>query len=242
MTIIKLYGHRMSQPSRAVELFMMMNNINYELKQVDFVNGETRSRDYLENVNMNGKVPVLFDDDDFVLLESHAMLRHLSRKYKLTEWYDCSDLKTCATIDQWLDWHHLNTRTYASDMFHAIVVVNFVPMMLKIEVKTLQIEDLNRKLCMTLAVLDKQLENKEFITGKVSIVDLSIGCELYQLRCYGYSFGEFPNVNRWLDNLEKLPKWLDAHSVAIQAGKDFLANDKNAQVISSVKNFTNSRL
>jgi glutathione S-transferase len=231
----------MSQPSRAVELLLLINNIDYTLNTVDFVNGETRTTEYIETVNANGKIPVL-QDDDFKLLESHAMMRYLSRKFELKQWYG-SELKEKAVIDQWLDWHHLNTRTYASDMFHAIVIVNFVPMMLKIEVKTLQIEELNRKLRMSLSILDKQLENKKFIAGNnTTIVDLSIGCELYQLKCYGYNFSEFKNVDKWLNNLEKLPKWTEAHEVVIGAAKEFLSNEKNASVMATVTNFAQSKL
>jgi glutathione S-transferase len=238
---ITLHGHRMSQPSRAVELLLLINDIGHTFNTVDFVNGETRTKQYIETVNANGKIPVL-QDGDFKLLESHAMMRYLSRKFELKQWYG-SDLKEKAVIDQWLDWHHLNTRTYSSDMLHAIAILNFVPMMLKIEVKTLQIEELNRKLRMSLSVLDKQLENKKFIAGNTAtIVDLSIGCELYQLKCYEYNFSEFKNIDNWLNNLEKLPKWTEAHEVVIGAAKQFLSNEKNTSVMATVSSFVQSKV
>ena len=129
-------------------------------------------------------------------------------------------------------------------MFHSIVVVNFVPMMLKSEVKWLQIDDLNRKLCESLNILNKQLKGKQYIVDdQISIVDLSIGCELSQLLAYGYNFKlMFPEVAKWLNNLQKLKYWDEVSQIAVNAGKDFLANEKNRKTIAEVRNFELSRL
>ena len=54
-------------------------------------------------------------DGDFVLFESHAILRYLQGKYGKTDhWYPSTDLAKRAKIDQYLDWHHTNLRVNAT--------------------------------------------------------------------------------------------------------------------------------
>ena len=56
-------------------------------------------------MNPMGQIPVM-KDNDFVLTESHAILRYLSQKFKVEDHWYPNDLKQRAKVDQYLDWHH----------------------------------------------------------------------------------------------------------------------------------------
>lgn len=71
-----LYYHPLSQPSRAVNSLLLFGDIQAERKFVD-IPKETRSPEFAK-INPFKTVPVI-QDKDFVLFESHAILRYLCR-------------------------------------------------------------------------------------------------------------------------------------------------------------------
>jgi glutathione S-transferase len=60
-----------------------------------------------------GKVPAIVDPETNIkLAESHAIMRYLCRKYptQAGSWYGNNDYLKQARIDEYLDFHHSNTR------------------------------------------------------------------------------------------------------------------------------------
>lgn len=65
---MKIYGLMGSEPTRAVLMFCDMNNIPFEFVPVDMLNGELQTPEFTA-MNPNKLVPVLKEDDGFVLYE-----------------------------------------------------------------------------------------------------------------------------------------------------------------------------
>ena len=83
---LKLYVLDMSQPSRAVMLFCKINGIEFEKVQLDFAKKELRSKEFMK-LNPNKQVPVMMDGD-FILYESHAIMKYLQRSRRCPDhWY-----------------------------------------------------------------------------------------------------------------------------------------------------------
>jgi len=83
---LKLYVLDMSQPSRAVMLFCKINNINFEKIHLNFAKKEMRGKEF-SKLNPNKQVPVMVDGD-FILHESHTILKYLHRTRKCPDnWY-----------------------------------------------------------------------------------------------------------------------------------------------------------
>ncbi|KAL9658578.1 hypothetical protein ABK040_006115 [Willaertia magna] len=61
--------------------------------------------------------------------------------------------------------------------------------------------------------------SSEFLT----IADLSAGCELYHLYCYGYPFVElgYKKIVHWLHHLEEIKPFKDVHKSLISRGNEF---------------------
>ncbi|XP_049646689.1 glutathione S-transferase theta-2B-like isoform X1 [Suncus etruscus] len=100
---LELYVDPLSQPCRVVYIFAKKNRIPFELRYVDFLKGETISKDFTQLSSLQ-RVPVL-KDGDFVLSESVAILFYMISKYKTdSHWYP-SDPHIRARIHEYLGWH-----------------------------------------------------------------------------------------------------------------------------------------
>ncbi len=183
-----LYGHPFSQHSRRVTSLLEEEGIDYEFRMVDLVKGEHVSPSYLA-INPNHQVPTLIDGD-IKLHESNAILRYLCLKHDLTDWYP-SDLKTRATIEQWLDWNQCRLSRTVTD-----VVLNTV--FLGEHGDKAAIERGHKALEELLPILSDGLANTAFIAGdKPSIADISLGANITHLALAGAAPTQ-PNITHWL--------------------------------------------
>ena len=108
----------MSQPSRAVFSFCLLNKIPHKVHEVSVVGLEQYSKEY-KAINPNAKVPALRDvimeadgtERVVDLYESHSMLRYLHETRGCADhWYPRKDMRLRAKIDEYLDWHHTGIR------------------------------------------------------------------------------------------------------------------------------------
>lgn len=231
--MITLFGHRHSQPSRAVEVTLIEMGIPYKLHEIDFTMGETRMQWFLE-MNPNHTIPVLRDGET-VLYESHAIMRYLCRKKSAhagdnISLYPFADVSRCAVIDQIMSWHHANVRQPSSDMFHYLISIHKTLPMLKYELQDLQMRPLQKKLRTALKTinecyLDDSDEPVLCTPGggrdKITLADITVGCELYQLLCAGYTFDGYPRVRRWLTRtLAERDSFRKTSDQVIELGKE----------------------
>lgn len=234
-----LYGHRLSQPCRAVEILLRELAIPYHWQPVDFANGETHEPWFANGINPFRKIPALsapVDGDnetpaDFVLGESHAIMRYLCRIAPAPDaaraWYDNDhEVIRSAQIDQWLAWHHDNVRRH--DMFHHIMNLHLTLPMLKREIQQTLLEPLQHGLNPALATLEAQLQrqagndsSQPTLCGgnHPTLADLSIACELYQIVAVGYRFDRYPCVTRWLEGMAQREHFRDVSSEVAEQGR-----------------------
>ena len=84
---VTLYAHRLSQPSRTVEILLRELDVPYHWQEIDFANGQTREPWFAQRINALQTIPALAVPADensdgqpaFTLGESHAILRYLCR-------------------------------------------------------------------------------------------------------------------------------------------------------------------
>ena len=93
---MKLYNVAYSGNSYKVRLLLAQIGIPCEISEVDILNGESRTAEFLM-INPNGRTPVL-DDDGFILVESNAILAYLARGTKFLS----DDKKQFALVFQWM--------------------------------------------------------------------------------------------------------------------------------------------
>lgn len=212
--VLKIYIDFISQPSRAILSFLLLNQIPFELIEIQLMKGEHLTPEF-EKINPVKKVPAIIDDD-FELFESHAILRYLSKKYKTADHWYPSDPKKMALVDRYLDWHHSNLRQGSS----SYVFFTLFPNLNK---KNVDLNELKILLDNSLDMIDKFFLGKnKFIAGdEISIADLSCACEIVQQQLIGTDISKYLNINKWLDNVLEIKEVKEAHKQFYKAVNEF---------------------
>ncbi len=204
MPKITVYADFMSQPVRSVVNFLKINKIQYEIENIFLSKKMNRSDEYLK-INPHGTIPsikvVEENNKEFILNESCTILRYLSYKFNTPEnWYNRIDLERRCLIDQYLDWHHSNTRKYCIELF-------FNEFFLKKKTDKTNIEKL-------LKFLDSELfKHKYIIDNEISIADLMLYNELIELYLINFDFSEYPSVEKFLKNMNNVPEFKETNNV-----------------------------
>lgn len=190
----QLYSSPYSQHCRRVIALLEENNIPYTIRNVDMANGEYLAPHFLA-INPNHQVPALLDGD-IRIFESNAILRYLSRKHQLDQWYP-QDLASLATIEQWLDWNQCQLAPLVGQ-----IVMNRLflgdqgsPALVEQGIEALQARWI---------ILDDALSSNDCIAGsKPTIADLSLASNLTQLEMADVQ-PESPRIQQWYQRIAAL--------------------------------------
>lgn len=177
---MKLYFDMLSQPSRALLIFLKLNKIAFEPVVVKLARGEHFS-DSFKEINRFGRVPAIVDNG-FKLSESVAIFRYIAAKNPeliADNWYP-KDLTERAKVDEYLEWQHLGTRVGCAGYVKTVLMIPMSKWNYKLNPKKVEASK---------AVLDKTLDNLETIwlkdttkpflaTQEISFADILASCEI----------------------------------------------------------------
>ncbi|KAG6543989.1 hypothetical protein Mapa_014613 [Marchantia paleacea] len=210
--VLHLYGDLLSQPTRAVAIFLSVNNIDYELQFLNLSKLEHKRPEFLA-INPRGQVPALVDDG-FNLVESATILRYLALTRSVSDHWYPADARKRARVDALLDWYQTNLRHTAKYVFSkALQVLVFkLPEPMDEEVRIHE-----KDMTVALNHLERTLLSREgpFLLGawQPSIADVLLSCEVMQLKLLTKRDCEAildsrPKIRKWLQELENA---LDPH-------------------------------
>lgn len=134
------------------------------------------------------------------------------------------DLQKRAKVDQWLHWHHQNTRQFTLSIFAPVVRPD-----LKIPQNVIdaQLKGLKR----SSMLMDKHLEGKTYFVGeKLSLADIALYGEMGQFDKHflnKFDFTPFENLNAWLQRMKNVPAYEEAHKVMPMIKQLFERNTKS---------------
>ena len=218
MQRLKLYGVPNSQPVRAVAWACLMNGLPFEFVMTS-QNRAAKQPEYLTNVNPRGTIPAI-EDGDVVLWESHAILIYLCEKHGWRDlWPD--DLEARARVNQYLHFHHRNTRELVVVWSRALW-----PSLFGVENpdegwfrrNTFPGMQNNAEIVgNTLAILDGMLARSPYLAGEtVTIADLAAYEEVGQnqaryANCLDYE--PHKHIRRWLEQMASLPLHDEVHEI-----------------------------
>jgi len=183
---LKFYYDFMSQPSRAVFMFLKATGINFVDCPIALRKGEHLTEEYAK-INPLKMVPVIVDDG-FALTESVAIMKYLALKHKVPDHWYPSDAKRQAKMDEYLNWQHLGLRARAAQYFLYKVLL---PRLKGQPVDEKKLSQLKADLDKTLDHIEKVfLRDSPFVNGfnDVSIADLLTVAELEQPLAANYDF------------------------------------------------------
>ncbi|WP_437744996.1 glutathione S-transferase family protein [Sorangium sp. So ce302] len=188
---MKLYDFAFSPNCRKVRAVAYELGVSFEPVHVDLFQRASRAPEFLE-LNPNGRVPVLVDDD-LVLWESTAIMRYLTAK--------CGgDLvpataRAQAELDRWLAWQlaHLGPAMTAV-AFERIVkrlTGQGAPNEAVIATSSADFAHLSK-------VLDAALSGRDYLAGSLSLADFALASHYSLAPLCGLSLAEFPHLESWL--------------------------------------------
>ncbi len=223
----KLYILEVSNTSRPIRALIAENKLPIEEVALDFYKGEHASEPYI-SLNPNALVPTL-DDDGFILTESSAIMKYLADKFDLALYP--KGLKERAKVNELMDW--FNTGFYR-DYAYNVVYPQIYPHHKRPDDATHSgtIEWGKSQTKKWLKVLNDHWLGKgnKFLTGnQMTIADI-----------FGYSlltcgmvtrdeFKDYPNVDRWVKEVEKLPSWTKINA-ALAGFRDYVKDQKFVNV------------
>ena len=195
---IKLYCFGESGNAYKAALALELSGLEWEPVYVDFFGGEARSEDYLTNVNEMGEVPVLVDGD-VKLTQSGVIQQYISDK---TGKFGGSTDAERYEILRWVlfDNHKLSSQNGVTRF-----LMNFLP---EDKRPAQAIGFLQGRLQAAYKVLNTHLEGRDWIVGDgLTNADISCCGYLFYPEPYGFVRADWPNIDRWLSNIENTPGW-----------------------------------
>jgi glutathione S-transferase len=155
--------------------------------------------------NPNKLVPLL-EDGDFRLTESSSILKYLAEKSNSPAYP--KDLKARAKVNEMMDW--VNTQL-CRDLAYGLVYPQIFPGHKRPtdEFQKGQLAWAKERAQGWMKVLDQSLIGKQqYLCGdQITIADY-FGIALLTLgEVVRVDFSRYPNVQRWLNNMKKLPNW-----------------------------------
>jgi glutathione S-transferase len=179
-------------------------SVEYKVTHVDLARGEQK-RDCFLRLNPNGKIPVIvdhnpsFQSEPFAVFESGAIMIYLAEKYGALLPTDM------ASRIHALQWLMFQVGGVGPMMGQSNVFRHYAPCKIEYAIDRYQKE--TRRL---LEVLNKALEEKQYLAGEYSIADIANYSWVRGYEWSGASVDGLENLIRWMQSIYARP--------AVQAG------------------------
>ena len=201
--MLVLYGVPASQPVRSVLWALVMKQVPHKFQFTmprSTKPGGAQHIDYLR-LNPFGAVPCL-TDGEVVVYEGAAILCYLADRHAWADLYP-RDLPARALVDQYLHWHHGNTRQLTMALVRPLLVGTPYDAALASTADRI------------LMNLEIYIGSKDFLCGEgPTVADLLAYGDLGQLQSQFLDlvdFSAYPKLEAWLSRMRALPGHDEAH-------------------------------
>jgi len=149
-------------------------------------------------MNPNGLVPTI-NDDGLILWDSHAIVRHLSRKHgKGTLWP--RDEKVCADADRWMEWYSTTLWNSLRPVFWNLVRVEPDKRDMKL------VEESRKKMADNLKMVENNLAARQYVAGNaLTMGDIPLGVALHRWFLLPIERPDYPRLAAYYERLKQRP-------------------------------------
>jgi GSH-dependent disulfide-bond oxidoreductase len=166
----------------------------YTVHVIDIRKGDQHTPDY-EAINPNGKIPAIVDSDTGMrVFESGAILIYLAEK---TGKFLPVDQQQRFQVLEWLMWQMGGVGPMLGQLNH---FRKFASEQIPYAIDRYETETLR-----LYSVLDKQLQDKEYICGDYSIADIATYPWISIYEFQGLTLDQYPNLKRWVETVSQRP-------------------------------------
>ncbi|MCJ1442276.1 MAG: hypothetical protein MMC23_002769 [Stictis urceolatum] len=199
--MLEVYLDPCTVNSRKVLAGLDLIGTEHKVNFIDYFAGEQKSEEY-KKINPHATVPAAADGE-LTITESNAILQYAADLSSCPSYP--KDLKKRADINRWLLWE-------ASVWFQSnyVYLVEYVVKPLLQAEPDQSIIDAQAPTWNKLAaILELRLaETNKWLTGdELTIADIAVAAPMHLHEAQKLPLDQYPNLKRWLDDIEKLPCW-----------------------------------
>ena len=184
-----------------VRLTAALAGVPLERREYDIMKGETRTPEFLADVNANGRIPVLQVGDRFIP-ESNAASYYLADRSNLipTEPFDHADML------RWLFWEQYNHEPNIATLrfwMHEIGLDRLN------EAQRLQMTPKRQAGNAALKLMDDHLNGRDWLVGdRPTLADICLFAYTHVADEAGFDVEIYPNVIHWMEQIMSLPGFI----------------------------------
>ncbi len=198
---VRLHDYLPSGNGYKVRLLLTQLGVPFQRLEYDITRGETRTTEFLENVNANGRIPVLETEEGTLLPESNAILFFLAEG---TPFLPDDRLKKARTL-QWMffeQYSHEPNIAVARAWLHVFDVE-------MTEERRAALEARQKLGYDALGVMEEHLESNDyFVGGRYSVADISLYAYTHVADEGGFDLGGYPAILAWLERVSSQPGYI----------------------------------
>jgi len=168
--------------------------IPLERRSYDISKGETRTPEFLRDINANGRIPVLQDGDRF-LTESNAICFFLANGSKLIPdgHFDQADML------RWMFWEQYNHEPNIATMRFWL---RFVGLDALSDAQRIQIKPKREAGLAALDLMDRHLESRKwFVADQFSLADICLFAYTHVADEAEFDLEAYPELIRWMERI-----------------------------------------
>jgi len=188
--------HEYGQSGNCYKIRLTAAHLGIELqrREYDIMKGETRTPEYLRDVNANGRIPVLEDGDRF-LPESNAICFYLANGSKLIPdgHFDQADML------RWMFWEQYNHEPNIATMRFWL---RFVGLDALGDAQRMQIKSKREAGLAALDLMDNHLETRKwFVADQFSLADICLFAYTHVADEAEFDLEAYPAIVRWMERI-----------------------------------------
>lgn len=183
-----------------VRLTAAFLGIHLDRREYDILKGETRTPEFIQNVNSNGRIPVLQVGERFIP-ESNAACYFLAEGSNLipAERFDHADML------RWMFWEQYN---HEPNIATLRFWMGWVGLDRLTELQRLQLTPKRTAANEALRLMDEHLSGREwFVGGAMTLADICLFAYTHVAGDAEIDLGDFAHVLQWIERVKACPRF-----------------------------------
>lgn len=201
MASLILHEYAQSGNCYKIRLTAALLGIPLERREYDIVNGETRTADFLAEVNANGRIPVL-QIGDVYLPESNAACFYLADGSSLIphDRFDRADML------RWMFWEQYNHEPNVATLRFWLKVLGEDRLT---DLQRTQVAAKRAAGEAALTLMDEHLARTPFFVGDYpTLADIALHAYTHVAEEGGFTLRPYPSVQAWLARIAAMPGYI----------------------------------